>query len=600
MGSFLRESLAVADSGPCWEVGDYILFQSMQPGIALFIAKHPRLVKTANGRFAAAISSYTQQQSGGNLKVTGGSATFAITSAAQFDVRQMQAAMDSWRAAAPPGVRKDVTFMPLNVQKGEATVLINPQSGTPDQSHNDKDVGTPGGTMSFLVELTELGAQEWAQGIKNKTPIPAGVKFQYEYLRNMPTVGSEVILHGSRVFKHLSAALNVTVNGIFYGGSAKIDAAWEDMVKNGAVEVIFHGTLPPELETLRQDLTTTAAKQARELLFDKLFAPKPDIKPAEAGTTSGFFGGANFALKWKQESEAVDFTQTVKFEGLTWLKASMDAPLSALLADLDASYVTEVQTQQSFQTLIHVDKDDLLSSAAVSVNYSEGRMPDVLVANENGLTDQKVVTSLHPQKVKVRYNAKINFAPSKWPIIQTGDAATVADGGNSIFIKPSSWIGRHNIYLLVRDGDRILSPNELSTNDFLILNVSYSGPHLSAPIRDSAHLTGFGMIEFSYPLDPKGRPGKAKFSAFGVIGGKLVRSPEQVIDTDEINLSILVGTDGKIQLVSGNSPLPKSEKLGQRLLAAQARPIITNSQGRRLNSLPAKNGKTKRRQRSIG
>jgi hypothetical protein len=581
MASFLSETLGVAESGVAWDVGNFKLFQSTRPDVALYITKQPELIRNppppaGDGRYSIAVSSYTQQQPDGSIKITGGSAIFGITSAIQFDPKSLQAAQDSWRAAAPPTTVPGIRFVPLNVQKGVATVLIDPLTGKPDEAHNDKDVGTPGGTLSFLVELNELGAQQWVQGIKNRTAIPAGVKFMYEYLRMMPPVGAEVIVHGKRVFQHLSTALDVSVDGFWYAGSAKINTAWEDMVRNGAVEVTFlGGGLPPDLEKLRQDLTTSFAAQARELLFNQIFAPKPNVQPAQAGNTSGVFGGANFALNWRKESDAIDLNQTIKFEGMTWLKASMDTNLATLFANLDQSYVTEVQTQQSFPTSLVIDGDPLLSDVALSLNFSEGHIPEAPVFAQDGGTQRFVVTSQHPNQVNINYDAKVNYAAARWPIIPVKGSATVQQGGNQIVIKPAAWVGRHQIFMFVRDGDKIVPPDTLTLDDYLILNVSYSGPHLPTPVRDSAHLNGLEMVEFSYPLDPMGRPGQAKFSAFGVIGGKLVRATEQIIDPNETAVFVLATRGGNIQLVSQNSVLPEDDALASRLLGAAARPVLS-------------------------
>jgi hypothetical protein len=579
MSSFLQSEFGVAMSGVKWDIGNFKLWQSTQPDTILFTPRQPVLAKGENGRYQIAVSSY-RQQADGTYKITGGSAIFTITSALQYDARKFQQLQDQWRAEMGPTAPRNPKFVPLNVQKGEAQVLINPVSGKPDEAHNNKDVGTPGGTNSFLVELTDLGAQEWAQGIKNKTAIPAGVKFMYEYLRLMPTVGAAVTVHGSRVFQHLSAALDVSVQGVYYGGSAKIEAAWEDMTRKGDVEVTFFGQMPPELESIRTEMVTTFSNQAREQLFKSLFEPKPDIKPAEPGKTSGAFGGANFALKWRRESETTDLSLTLKFEGWTWLKASMDADLTTLFAELDPSYVTEVQTEQSFPASIVVDTDPMLSNVATTINFAPaGHSPEAPVFGAAGGNERFTVTAQNPNDVKVSYSAQVSFTPSKWPVIQTSGTGTVAQGGQQILLKPSAWIGRHMIYMFVRDGNRIKSSTELTENDYLILNVSYNGPHLPKPINDSGRMTPLEPIEFSYPLDPQGRPGQAKFSAFGVIDGQLVRSKEQPINFDEEAVFVLAGRDG-ISLVSQASVIGETDDLAQRLKEAGkrgARPYVSGS-----------------------
>lgn len=583
MSTFLSETLGVADSGVMWDVGNFKLFQSTRPNIVLFITKRPQIIQT-DGRYAMAVSVFREQQGDGSIKITGGSSMFSITSAIQFDPKAFNDAKASWVAAMGSSAPRNVQFVPLNVQKGEATVLINPQSGVPDKAHNDKDVGTPGGTLSFLCELTALGAQEWEQAIKQKTAIPGGVKFMYEYLRMMPDVGSEVIVHGDRAFQHLSMALDVSVDGFWYGGSAKIDAEWEKMVKNGSVEITFiGGGLPPDLEKMRQDLTMSFAAQAKEMLFKDIFAPKPDVKPAQAGNTHGVFGGANYAMKYKSEKEFLDLTQTIRFKGMTWLKASMDTDFMDLFSRLDDSYVTEVATQQAFDSSVVIDGDPILSDVTLSMSWKApdglGRSPVAPVFTKDGGNQRYTVNSRVPNDVIVNYDAKINYAAARWPIVPVKGSVKVSDGGNQIVIKPASWVGRHQIFMFVRDGDKIVPPTDLTEDDYLILNVSYSAPFLKDTIRDSAHLSGLEMVEFSYPTDPLGTKGVAKFSAFGVIGGKLVRATDQVIDPDETAVFILATRGGTIQLVSKNSPLPEDDRLAQDLLNGQARPVVSGAKG---------------------
>jgi hypothetical protein len=221
----------------------------------------------------------------------------------------------------------------------------------------------------------------------------------------------------------------------------------------------------------------------------------------------------------------------------------------------------------------------MLSDVAMSVSFAEGHSPEAPVFPKTGGNERYVVVSMHPDQVNISYDAKINYSSPRWPLVEVKGAATVANGGNQIVIKPGAWVGRHQIYMFVRDGDRILPPSELTEDDYLILNVSYSGPHLDAPVRDSAHLSGLEMIEFSYPMDPQGRKGEAKFGAFGVIGGKLVRATDQVIDPTETAVFILATKDGKIQLVSKESVLPEDDALAQSLLEGGARPVITGGTG---------------------
>lgn len=582
MSTFLQDELGVAMSGVMWDVNRYKLWQSTRPDIILFTPKQPALARSLDtGRYQVAVSQFHQQKDD-TYKVTGGSAIFTITSAIQQDPKGFEELKQQWLAqmsAVGPKPPANPKFIPLNVQKGEATVLINPASGTPDPAHNNKDIGTPGGTNSFLVNLTELGAQEWAQGIRERKSIPAGVKIMYEYLRMMPEVGARVTLHAKRVFSHISAHMKLDVNGFWFGGSANIEAMWEKLSREGILEIEFIGIMPPELEPIRADLVNTFATQAREMMFKSLFEPKPNVQPAQAGDTSGIFGGANFAFKYRREEEVTDIGMTLKFKGWTWLKASMDADLSALFTGLDESYVNDVNTQVSFPAAIVVDADPLLANVALSWSTSEGAIPRAPVFGAEGGNAEYIVTSQRPDDVKIRYKAKVNFEPPRWPVIEASGEATTREGGNQIVVKPSAWVGRHMIYMFVRDGDRIIPPQELTDDDYLVANVSYQGAHLKSPIKDSARITPLEALEFSYPLSPGGDRGKAKFSAFGVIDGKLIRSKaEQEIKFDEDAVFLLADKNG-IELVSQSSVLPESDRLAASLLAAAARPVVSNVTG---------------------
>jgi hypothetical protein len=144
-------------------------------------------------------------------------------------------------------------------------------------------------------------------------------------------------------------------------------------------------------------------------------------------------------------------------------------------------------------------------------------------------------------------------------------------------VKTSAWVGRQMIHMYVRDGNKIIPPSQLTADDYLVLNVSYMGPHLAAAVRDSATLTPLTPVEFAYPLDPQGRPGEAKFSAFGIIGGEMKRAAEQVIPPEDTAVFILATRGGKIELVTSQTILNESDELAQTLKLAQGRPLLSGA-----------------------
>lgn len=584
MGSFLQQELGVAMSGVKWDIGNYKLWQSTEPEIILFTAKQPALAKGQNGRYQMAVSQFRQQEDE-TYKITGGSAVFTITSAVQHDSAGFEALKEQWRsemAGIGPRPPRNPRFIPLNTQKGTAQVLINPMSGTPDQAHNDVNIGTPGGTNSFLVELTSLGAQEWVQGIREQTAVPAGVKMMYEYLRMLPTVGAVVSVEASTMWTKFTASLSAS-GGFLFGSSAQIDAAWERMKREGDVKVRFIGTgLDPKLEEIRQELVNTFIEQVQQRVFDALFAPAPEMEDADTGGGGGgLFGGTKFKAKFKRVEEIIDIEQEVSFEGWTWLKASMDADMTTLFRELDDTYVTEVNTEMSFPATVVVDADPQLETTAISWTASEGKAPETPVFASDGGVARYTVTSAKPNEVEISWRAQVNFAPASWPVVETQGTASVGDGGNQVVIKPAAWIGRHMIYLFVRDesGTVIFDPaSPLLTNSRLVANVSYEGAHLARPITESAQISPSEPLEFSYPLSPEGAAGVAKFSAFGAIGGRMVRATEQEINFDEEGVFI-VASPTAIQLVSQDAVFPESDRFLSDLRRFGASPRVVDRSG---------------------
>jgi hypothetical protein len=524
-----------------------------------------------------AITTYTAQQPDRSVKIIGGAVTMGLNTAPQLDqasIDQAKALVASLGAGDPNRLR----FLPLTTQKGKALLNLPTAEGEADKKHNERDVGTPGASLSFLANLTEIGALEWSNAIKNKSRIGGDITIQYEYLRRVPDAGAEVHVHGTRVFEHLSAALDVSYNGFFYGGSAKLEAAWDALSRNGGIEVIFLGQgLPPELERYRQEMVSTFTKQGMQILFDQIFAPMPQVAPAQAKSGGGIFGGANFAMKWQKKTDAIEMMQKIEFRGTTWLTDTMDISLAALFGDLDPSCLTEVPAQQAFDSVVLVDADPMLSNASVSISYSEGHSPEAPVFTKDGGNQRYTVVSTNPRSVAVNCDTKINYSPPRWPVIPYKIAKTVGDGGNQMVIKTSTWVGRQQIFMFVREGNRIIPPTELTQDDYLILNVSYAGPHLPAPVRDSAHIDAMTPIDFAYPLDPQGRPGVAKFSAFGVIGGELKRAQEQVIPQDDTSVFILATRGGKIELVTSQSVIGETDNLAQDLIRGQGRPLLSGT-----------------------
>lgn len=579
MGIFLTESVPVSLSGSLGVVGNYNLFSCDQPNVVLYVARQPRLMLDDRGKPGVAITTYTTQQTDGSVKITGGAATIGIDTAPMMDaatIDQAKALVVQQGTVTDPN---QIKFLPLTTQKGKALLNLPEVAGAADKAHNERDVGTPGGSLSFLANLTEVGALEWAQGVKTGNAINGDITISYEYLRRLPDVGAEVRVHGKRVFEHLSAALDVSYNGFFYGGSAKLEAAWNELTRNGGVEIVFLGQgLPPEQEAIRQEMVKTFSQQAMQILFDQIFAPMPQVAPAQAGDSGGVFGGANFAMKWQRSTDAIEMTERIEFHGTTWLTQSMDISLAALFSGLDPACLTEVPAQQAFDSVVLVDGDEQLANAAVSMVWTRGRAPAAPVFPKEGGNERYTVVSTDPASVGVKCVTQLNYTAPKWPIVKSVQERTVQDAGNQMVVKASASVGRTELHLFVIDanGKVVFNPSS-AIEDFLVLNVSYEGPHLAAPLRDSARLDPGTPVEFAYPLDLEGRPGTAKFSAFGQIDGRLRRAKEKVIPPDETAVFILVNeATGDVRLITSEDQLEEAGDVAADLVRAQGRPLTTD------------------------
>jgi len=576
----LEERYGVAVSGTYWDAGPFKLWAAQSPGVILFSPKQPMLAKSlTTGRYEAACSQY-RVQADNTYKIVGGGAVFTVTTAIQFDQGQLETLKDQWRqlVAGSPDAPKDPVFVPLSTRKGTTQLALPVVAGVPsDLTKQANDAGSPGGTISYMVDLTAPGALEWGDAFRSgKSPV-AQVMLQYEYLRYMPACSVDIKIDGKRVFNHFSAELKASYDGWLYGGSVDIQAQMESLYAEGAISMDFQGLddLPPGMEKIKENVTQTVIDQGLKAMLNMLFQPKPDVKPAQAGNSGGLFGGANLALKWQHEEESIDLKMALKFGGFTWLTERADADLS-MFAVLDDSYVTTVNTELQFPASVTVIGDPQVATTAVAWSSSEGQAPQSPVFGATGGTQSYIVTSREPDAVRINYQAKIDYSTPQWPIVTTSGSGSVKDGLGNILIKPSAWVGSTTIYLYVKDavakGIKLID-SQAGGEDYLVVNVTYTGPNVG-PIKASTRLSLDTPVTFNYPTSPDGAPGKATFSCFGVIGGQFVHAPDAPIDLNESAVFVLV-TDKSVQLVSANAVIGEADVVAQDLLARGDRVVVS-------------------------
>jgi hypothetical protein len=312
----------------------------------------------------------------------------------------------------------------------------------------------------------------------------------------------------------------------------------------------------------------------------------------------------NFALKWQKAEEAIDMNFTIKFQGWTWLTAVMDADCTTMFHELDASYVTKVDTEQQTVAVLTASGEDKVRTMACTWAASEGKAPATAVFDSEGGLKSYIVTAKTPNDVKVTSTAKLVFDEPKFPVIKLRQESTIADGGGAVVWKPDQYLARHYLYLYVLDSSGKVNW-DVDERSHLVVSVTYKFKDtLTEPdkpttrvLRASAKITPEGPLEFVYPWDPVSEiTGQATISAFGIIGNKVVRS--KTLPLDMTNEAALVMASPKAITLACDGALPEADRDGtgdiaRRLLQSGMRPRVSGAGGELAERLRAQ--ETRRR-----
>lgn len=567
MGSSLQEQIGVASGALHWDVGGFRLWQSTVPGVVLYVARELRLARESDRRYHAAVTQ-TRRWTKGSYEVTGGSALLGV-----FGDEDPLAFESDWvRVLLNKGYKEAPRpkFLPLPVR--DVSVTATP-AGTDGRLLPPAAGQTPSATLLF--ELTASGAGVWPSAVLEKTALSGSVRLSYAYPQMMPGASARVQVHGARVYTSLAATLGKAADGTLYGSFADIRSAWSALVRDGAVTIVLgglggqggNGGTPPA------DLRERLSEQAREQLFDVLFAGYAPANPLAAGA-----GGTLYALRWRSPADAIDPGLTIAVEGWTWLSASLQADLSALLGALDESYLHLTYEYASVPVTVAVAPFKAVSNVALSLDFGNVHAPEAPLFDAQGGTRQFLVTTERPETVQVAYRAKVAFQAASWPVVEIADSATLGPDGYTIVLKPETWVRRHTLYMYVRDGNRIVQAPKDDPADYLAVTANYTAPYLPAPIRDAARITPAGPVELSYPVPPGSTPGRATLNVVGMVGGQMVSASQLELDENEDAVYLLV-EGNKVQLVGKHAVADESDPLVERLRASRSRPVVVGGVG---------------------
>jgi hypothetical protein len=200
---------------------------------------------------------------------------------------------------------------------------------------------------------------------------------------------------------------------------------------------------------------------------------------------------------------------------------------------------------------IAVCGNSLIETVLVSCLATEGMIPQALLFKSAGGVVETELTSPQPDQVVIRYDAKVRFALPGWGVIETRGTHTIAEQGNQIVVDPAAWIKHLTVHLLLDDvscGESLSEPQDYS-QDYLVINIVWKGPHLKAPVKQSERLTPSKPLQFTYIRDPQKREMSATLTTFGVLHGKPMRMPASSVNLEQSLVSI-VASHNAIRLMT--------------------------------------------------
>jgi hypothetical protein len=278
-------------------------------------------------------------------------------------------------------------------------------------------------------------------------------------------------------------------------------------------------------------------------------------------------------MRWQRSSDAIDQDLTMEVVGWTWLTNRCEVSLADLVEPLNRDHIQHLQRETTFPASVTVHGHPLLESVSVAWSASEGTTPHSVVLGAEGGSETFMVSATDPDEVEVRYKAKVNFRPAAWPVIETGGAKRVADGGNRIVLNPGAWLASMQIYLYRREGDQVLPLQELDERDSVVVNTTYEGPHLPAPIKTSEQITPGTPLEIDLPRDPEGRPCQAFIGVYAVLSGRMMRVQDRSVDVEAGPVFLVFDEDG-VEVITSETAITESDRAAHRLTSNGARPAV--------------------------
>ncbi|MDQ3701877.1 MAG: hypothetical protein M3442_13295 [Chloroflexota bacterium] len=444
---------------------------------------------------------------GNTIKITGATAVLSVSAYTADDPPALEALRPAWTAALTKAGHSQRTwsFQPMHLRglQGTLDAAAGHFSRPPQVT-----VSTETGTATFLLELTELGAQVWKDALEQSAA------------RTIPGVC------------RLDASFYVYVQvqrGVEIESSARTESI-------------------PQLERSTLALSTARAEPLANTTLRA--APIRDLPVRDSPVRD---------VPIRDEPVRAERRTETRVEVRRHL---ISAPLGTVLGALGPGAVRVVNPQLTVTANFIVAGHPIVENVVVDWRPSGGHEPLSQVFGPEGGQFQAQITSDNLDAIAIDWTAIVRYKPAGWPVIRRSGKLSFASTNWSEIINPVSWTREYVITTMLLDAQGRVLPAGGATNlvDRVQGTLTYSAPFLTAeaPLTNFFETSNQHMVKVSFPLPPDQQAGELKLTLFATRGGGTPTMVARRLLPDETMVVAKIAADAKIEIFTNLDVLPEA------------------------------------------
>lgn len=491
------------------------LWRATLPEALMYIASEPSLASAPqSGRSLVAVNIHRQRQIGEEDKVLQVSIDSTIDLFPPLGQEEKERLRAEWGLHNPDSDLRDrdsIGFLPLPV----CNLSIEESRGHgPDALTANVSLSASTSELILLSLRLEPAAGQRLLGATFVGEIfQDDLKLTYCYPR-FSEFAVEFIIPGKKVFDVLNEKLERDEGAQLAGTIDQLRVIWDQMMEVGSVERVL---LSNRKNSRANSKAIDEANHEAFEYFIKANFKATNCYPADADELETVY-----LLKWQHRNQATDTRYSARIAIWTWISDAAVFSLEKLFESIDKTYVHEEYIDSSFTMRLKVLGAPELDNVLVTASSTEDqRQPPALIDEQGGVLEH-YFSSIDPESVEIRYNAKFDFSFSSWPVIEYSWSTPVNLDSLVQELNPRHLIGRMNVLLRIVDAGKNVASSDLSDQDHLIINWTCRGPHLRSPLTDSSKLMPSTAAEILYPFLPDSRIIEISLSGFGIVQGHAV------------------------------------------------------------------------------